>query len=109
MTTLYCVHVEEPNLKDSAALHYYVITVESIVFGWRTVDISAITEAAKSLSHCEILRIMAGFSDGILFDYDSICEFLGLYAPDPKLAIQWLGHASEIIVRPTFEQIHAMG
>lgn len=109
MTTLYCVYVEEPNLKDSAASHYYVITVESIVLGWRTVDISAITEAAKSLSHCEILRIMAGFSDGILFDYDSICEFLELYAPDPKLAIQCLGRVSEIIFRPTFEQIHAMG
>lgn len=72
-------------------------------------DISAITEAAESLSRCEILHTMAGFSDGILFDYDSICEFPELYAPDPKSAIQWLGHAGEIIVRPTFEQIHAMG
>lgn len=42
-------------------------------------------------------------------DPDFGCEFLELYAPDPKLTIQWLGHASEIIVRPTFEQIHAMG
>lgn len=109
MTTLYCVYVEEPDFKDPAAPHYYAITVEHIVLGWRTADISAITEAAKSLSHCEILRIMAGFSDGILFDYGSICEFLELYAPDPKSAIQCLGHASEIIVRPTFEQIHAMG
>lgn len=85
MTTLYCVYVEEPNFKDSAASHYHAITVEHIVLGWRTVDISAITEAAKSLSHCEILSIMAGFSDGILFDYDSICEFLEPYAPDPQV------------------------
>lgn len=108
-TTRYCVYVEEPKFEDPDALHYYTITIRPTILGGRTRDISAITEAAKSLSHCEILHIAAGFRDGILFDHDSICEFLELYAPNPKLALTWLDRARGITVRPTFEQIHAMG
>ena len=108
-TTKYCVYVEEPKFEDPEAPLYYTITIRPTRLGGHECDISAITEAAKSLSHCEILHIAAGFRDGILFNHDSICEFLELYAPMPKLALTWLDHARGITVRPTFEQIHAMG
>lgn len=108
-TTLYCTYVEEWNFEDPDALYYYVITIRPTVRGGHTVDISAITEAAKSLSHCDILHTAASFRGGILFDHDSICEFLELYAPNPKPAIQLLERGRGVTVRPTFEQIHALG
>jgi hypothetical protein len=109
MATLYCTYVKEWDFEDPDAPHYYVITVRPTICGGQSVDISAITETAKSLSHCDILHIAAGFCDGILFDHDSICEFLELYAPNPECAIQLLERGREITIRSTFEQIHALG
>lgn len=111
MAILYRTYVEELNFKDPDMPHYYAITVKPIVYddGWRAVGISAIIEATENLSHCDILHIATNFCDGILFDHDSICEFLELYAPNPKPAIQLLERGCGITVRPTFEQIHAMG
>lgn len=111
MAILYHTYVEELNFEDPDMPHYYAVTVKPIVYddGWRAVGISAITEATESLSHCDILHIAAGFYDGILFDHDSICEFLQLYAPNSECAIQQLECGRGITVRPTFEQIRAMG
>lgn len=106
MADLYRVFVKEPDSGDS---FYYTIIVEHAICGKHVVNISAITEAAKSISHCDILHIAAGFSQGILFDYDSVRDFLNLYAPDPKSAIHWLDHSHGIVVRPTVESIVAMG
>ena len=107
MSTLYRVFVKESDFEDSP---YYTIMVKrAAVWAKHVADISAITEAAKSISHCDILHIAAGFSQGVLFDYDSVRDFLDLYAPNPKLAIQWLDHSDGIVVRPTFESIIAMG
>lgn len=108
-TTRYCVYVEELHFEDPDVPHYYAITIRPTVLGGHTVDISAITEAADGLSHCEILHIAAGFRDGILFDHDSICKFLELYAQNPECAIQLLERGRAITIRSTFEQIYAMG
>lgn len=102
MSNLYRVFVKEPGPGDSL---YYTIIVEHATCGKHVMNISSITEAAKSISHCDILHIAAGFSQGILFDHDSVCDFLDLYAPDPKSAIQWLNHSTGIVVRPTLESI----
>lgn len=106
MANLYRVFVKEPDFGDSS---YYTITVKPATCGKHVTNISAITEAAKSISHCDILHIVAGFSQGILFDHDSVCDFLDLYAPNPKSAIQWLDHPDGIAVRPTLESIFLMG
>lgn len=106
MATLYRVFVKEPASEEAP---YYTITVEHATCGKHVVNISAITEAAKSISHCDILHIAAAFSQGILFDHDSVRDFLDLYAPNPKLAITWLDHSDGVVVRPTFESIVAMG
>lgn len=106
MSNLYRVVVKEPGPGDSS---YYTIIVEHATYGEHLTNISAITEAAESISHCDILHIVAGFSQGILFDYDSVCDFLDLYAPDPKSAIQWLDHPTGIVIRPSLESIFLMG
>lgn len=109
MSTLYRVFVKEPSFEDSAQSPYYTIMVKHATCGKHVTNISAITEAAKSISHCDILHIAALFSQGVLFDHDSVCDFLDLYAPDPKLAILWLDHSDGVVVRPTFESVVAMG
>lgn len=106
MATLYRVFVKEPAFEEEP---YYTIMVKHATCGKHVVNISAITEAAKSISHCDILRIAAAFKQGVVFDYDSVRDFLDLYAPDPKLAILWLDHSDGVVVRPTFESIVAMG
>lgn len=107
-TTRYRVYVEELKLENPNASHYY-ITIAPTICNGHTVGISAITEAAESLSHCEILHIAAAFRDGILFDHDAVCKLLELYAPDPKHACQWLELGRGVTVRPTLKQIRAMG
>lgn len=83
--------------------------VKHATCGKHVANISAIAEAAKSIGHCDILHIAAAFSQGILFDRDSVRDFLDMYAPNPKLAITLLDHSDGIVVRPTFESIVAMG
>lgn len=109
MSTLYRVFVKEPSFEDSAQSLYHTIMVKHATCGKHVANISAITEAAKSISHCDILHIAARFSQGVVFDHDSVRDFLDLYAPDPKLAILWLDHSDGVVVRPTFESIVAMG
>lgn len=92
MTTLYRVFVKEPSFEDSAQPPYYTIMVKHATCGKHVANISAITEAAKSISHCDILHIAAGFSQGVVFDHDSVRDFLDLYAPDPS----WLFYGSTI-------------
>lgn len=75
MTTLYRVFVKEPSFEDSAQPPYYTIMVKHATCGKHVANISTITEAAKSISQ------------GVVFDHDSVRDFLDLYAPDPKLAI----------------------
>lgn len=109
MATLYRVFVKEPSFEDSAQSPYYTIMIKHATRGKHVANISAITEAAKSISHCDILHIAAGFSQGIVFDHDSVRDFLDMYAPNHKLAITWLDHSDGVVVRPTFESIVAMG
>ena len=106
MATLYRVFVKEPASEEEP---YYTITVKHATCGKHVTNISAITEAAKSISHCDILHIAAGFSQGVVFDHDSVRDFLDMYAPNPKLAITWLDHSDGVVVRPTFESAVAMG
>ena len=87
MATLYRVFAKEPSFEDSAQPPYYTIMVKHATCGKHVANTSAVTEAAKSISHCDILHIAAGFSRGVVFDHDSVRDFLDLYAPDPKLAI----------------------
>lgn len=109
MSTLYRVFVKEPSFEDPTQSPCYTITVKHATYGKHDVDISTITDAAKSLSHFDILRIAAGFRQGVVFDHDSVRDFLDQYAPVPRLAILWLDHADGVVVRPTFESIVAMG
>lgn len=106
MATLYRVFVKEPASEEAP---YYTIMVKHATCGKHVVNISAITEAAKSIGHCDILHIAAAFKQGVVFDYDSVRDFLDLYAPNPKLAITWLDHSDGVVVRPTFESVIAMG
>lgn len=109
MATLYRVFVKGPSFEDSAQSPYCTIMVKHATCGKHVANISAITEAAESISHCDISHIAAGFSQGVVFDHDSVRDFLDLYAPDPKLAILWLDHSDGVVVRPTFESVVAMG
>lgn len=106
MSTLYRVFVKEPDSEDQP---YYTIMVKHTSRSKHVANISAITEAAKSISHCDILHIAAGFSQGVVFDHDSVRDFLRLYAPNPKSAILWLDRSDGVVVRPTSESIVAMG
>lgn len=106
MATPYRVFAKEPASEEEP---YYTVMAKHATCGKHVVNTSAITEAAKSISHCDILHIAAGFSQGVVFDHDSVRDFLDLYAPDRKSAILWLDHSDGVAVRPTFESIATMG
>lgn len=50
-----------------------------------------------------------GYERTFVIRHDSVCDFLDLYAPDPKSAIRWLDHPTGIVIRPTLESIFSMG
>jgi hypothetical protein len=55
ISNLYRVFVKEPGPGDSL---YHTIIVEHATYGEHVTNISAITEAAKSISHCDISYIV---------------------------------------------------